>query len=343
MKIHDIISESVILNENPQALKVALTQILQRGEAMGIRVGTSGVAAAIELVLQRFTPVGATARELADLWAMTARVTSMEADDAIALGVRTATARGVDPAIIVAAERRAASAISSLPGRGKLSQLFAKAKGVKDGLGVWYMGLTNLYINTVFLFGIAEPIYEAATNISKAYDEADAGNAQYKDNIQYIVQWEITNCTKKVMGIIAGKWVTKHLFGTVIQGIPFMGGNLMGKFWNSLGQAAQATFVTWFQTQEGQEAFAKWLVGNLLIPGTDWNIPGGQMFNDLTKWAGGWAKTGYDAILRKLDHRYAGQPPANPLETDPNAGKKIPNPDRFDYITGAPVNATYKK
>jgi hypothetical protein len=335
MKIHDIISESVILNENLNLFRTGLAGLLQSGK-LGL----------IDDLLANFTRLvmgkSTAANELAESWILLAKMGNMGADDAINAGVKAATAEGVQASVIEAAKKQAARGIGRLPGRSKLSQAFAKAKGVKDGLGVWYMGVTNLYINTVFLFGIAEPIYEAATNIAKAYDEADAGNAQYKDNIQYIVQWEITNCTKKVMGIIAGKFVTKHLFGTVIQGIPFMGGNLMGKFWNSLGQAAQATFVTWFQTQEGQEAFAKWLVGNLLIPGTDWNIPGGQMFNDLTNWAGGWAKTGYDAILRKLDHRYAGQPAANPLEKD-TSNKEIPNPDRFDYITGAPVNATYKK
>ena len=60
-----------------------------------------------------------------------------------------------------------------------------------------------------------------------------------------------------------------------------------------------AAFKVWMISNEGQEALAKWLVGQAMIPGTDWKIPFGPSYQKLIlDPLGGIAMTGYNKILK---------------------------------------------
>ena len=333
MKIYDIISESHILNENITLFVNSLRQLIGRG-----------AVAEVEGLLVQFTRMVAgrptAARELGEAWAKLASETGMEAAEAIAMGRAAATAQRVAPEIIEAAEREAASLIRSLPGRSRWSQFWKKAKSAKEKAEVWYMGSFKTINAILYTWGILEPIYEAITHIGLAYEEADKGNPKYKDNLDYIVTWEITRCVQSVAAIWAGRKITAWVFEKGLPSLPFTGGPRIGKLWNGMSQPAQTAFLYYFQTKEGQEAFAQWMVGELLIPYTEWSAPGGGIFKDITRKLGGLAKSGYDAILRKAEHRYAGQVPDNPLDKPENKQAPIKF-GKYDSMTGRAADAPY--
>lgn len=317
MKVHEIITESTILNEQLRGAIQAIELALSRG----------GIAA-VEQELIAFGRILAgksgktVVDELAEAWVKTAELSGMSAENAITLGSNSARTGGVSAAVIADAEK-AALALAKKRGVGVIT-VGDKVAAAKAWFGTG-LGTVNQILTA---WSIGQPVMECVGFITEAYKKHDAGDPEYQGaKLQYVVQFEITKCLQSVLAIWAGNKIIKGVMGpNGIQRLPFQGGPNISQLYNGLGEAGKAAFMVWMQTDEGKTAFAQWLLGNTMLPG-------GRAFAWVTEALGGWVKTGYDKILKQLGSDKAGEPPVSkPIEAKPRPQT------RYDLSTGRALN-----
>ncbi len=301
MRVKEVLHERRIIQENLMALNVALR--IARGMGAGL---TAEAKQALTMFTARVAGKATAAEELAKGWLTTTKVLKVAPEEALEAGLAAARSARVAPEVLVEAEK----AFAKLVGRSVLLR-FRSATSAAE----WYYASTMWVINKVLIVvGIYQPIAECIYYIHEAYVKNEEGHPEYQGNkLQFIVQFEVQKAIRAVTAIIIGKGAIGWILGPKgIQVLGPLGWGPIGKAFNMLTPAAQATFMAWFQTPAGQEYFAQWLVGKALVPGTDWTMPGGGAFKLLTQYAAGFAKTGYDAILRQMGSDKAGKPPAMP-------------------------------
>lgn len=323
MKVYEIITESRILNEQLNLLIRSLEVAIEKGSLSGIDAAVNN---GLKWIAQQLAKKGAQgANELAEAWYQTAKMTGRSLDDVIAQGEREAVAAGMDKNVINTAKAQANKLFkSSQPG------MFSKLKTNAQKAQFFYGEQFNVINWVLTAYGIGTPIMECIANIASVYERSDAGEPELQGaKLQWAVQFYIDKCVQQVLAVWIGGKMAKFPFGpNGIQQLPFLGGPKMSAIFNAMGQAAQASFLLWFQSDQGQEAFARWLVGEALLPG-------GKMFKGFSDLVSGMSKTGYDKILTKLGSDKAGKPDP---DVKPTPSEYKPDQEVKRDIYGAPLN-----
>jgi hypothetical protein len=178
----------------------------------------------------------------------------------------------------------------------------------------------------------------------------DEGHPELQDKgkLQWAVQWYIDNAVQRIVAQKLGRLFIGGILGkNGIQRIPLLNLEAFNKVYNLASPAAQAAFQAWMISDAGQQALARWIVGEAMIPGTDWKVPGGAMFRGMiTDPLSGLVKSGYDAVLRAVGNEKAQQLPE---PKDPNAKVEKPAPGsfgslsqrKFDLGTGRAADPSY--
>ena len=328
MKIYDIVTESQILNEQLGTFVQMLEKIIDKG------LGVKGLEYALTWISKAVRGKGpAAAEELAEAWIKAAEKMGMSTDDAIKIGSDQAKAAGIADDVILAARETA----EGLAKRGRNS-VFSKIKDKEQAFSLWY-GVRAAQVNKALtIYGIVEPIAECAYNIFQLYEMREQGNPQLQDNakLSYAVQYYIDECVKrvvtvwagnKVVGTVLGKWVPGIAYNIPILGKLFQ---QLDPIYNKITPAAQAAFKVWMATPDGQEALAKWLVGEAMVPNTEWKIPFGQTWQKLVlNPLSGLTHTGYNHILRMIGSDKAA--PNYKPDTPSDSPKVLQN---YDMTTG---------
>ena len=331
MKIYDIIAESQQLNEAGYLFGVYLNRAIPKG------------IQAIEHVMKWFAEklVGKPKAidDLAEGWAVLAEKTGMSSDEAIRIGSRQAKAAGHADDVIEAAARRAEELIQKAA-----NTPWAKLSNPNSAFNFWY-GTRAAEVNKwLMAYGILQPVAECAYEIFKLYKMREEGHPELQDlnKLSWGVQWHIDQCVKQVASLIAGNFLLKKLVTNWVPGVAY---NLwpVGKLfqaldpiYNKLPPAATAAFKVWMMTDDGREALAKYLVGEAMIPGTEWKAPGGKYWQKVIDILSGLAKTGYDHVLRWTGHGDLAKPLPDPnANTDkPASTNRLYGPRRHDMGTG---------
>ncbi len=301
MRVKDILHEHRILQEQLWRLGQALKYAAGMGEGM-----TSQVRQVLAWFSSKVAGKPNAAEELAQGWVKVAEINKVTPAEAIAAGKVEAEGARIAKEVIEEAEQLAI-------------QLMTKSRRlrVRSELGAmeWLYGTAlNTYNFWLTAAGIVKPISECIWYIYQAYENMEKGHPEYQGpKLQYIVQFEINKAIREVTAIIAGRGLIAWALGPKgIQVLGPLGWGPIGKAFNILSPAAQASFITWFQTDAGQKYFAEWLVGKALIPFTEVKMPGGSSFNWVTEFVGGRTKTAYDAILRAVGSDKAQEPAKMP-------------------------------
>lgn len=297
MKIYDIISESQQLNENV-IIMTGFKQILKYVSSRG----GQGLEHAMEWIAKRLAGKAGAAENLAEAWILAAEKVGITEAEAIAMGAERAAKAGIADDVIVAARRAAEKLIEK-----RASSVWGQLKTPDSKLNFYY-GLTFKNINKGLMFwGIGEPIYDCVTKILNAYELRDSGNEELKDpaKLQWVVQYYIDQCVKQVVSLWLGNKIVNKVIGSWVPGVAYnipIAGKLfqqLDPIYTKVTPAVLAAFKVWMISNEGQEALAKWLVGQAMIPGTDWKIPFGPSYQKLIlDPLGGIAMTGYNKILK---------------------------------------------
>jgi hypothetical protein len=293
MKIYDIITESQHLSESLIIFGQMLKYVVSKGGA--------GLDHALAYVSKKYI---SKPDDLAAAWILVAEKLSMSADEAIALGLAAAKKAGVADDVVTAATSKA-EAIA----KKKLGSIWGQLKTPQSQLNFYYgAGFSRLNAGLTF-FGIAKPVYDCAQKILYAYQLRDEGNEELQDinKLSWVVQYYIDECVQQVVTTLLGNKILKTVVGKWVPGVaynvPILGKlfQMLDPVYSKLTPAAQAYFKYWMLTGEGQEAVSKWIVGQAIVPGTDWKIPLGPTYQEyILNPASGIAKTGYDHILRQM-------------------------------------------
>jgi hypothetical protein len=263
----------------------------------------------------------------------------MSSKQAISMGSEAARKSGVADDVIKAAAQ-AADDIAKKRLNGIWGQLKAP-----DSKRNFFYGATASAANWAATFwAVGRPIYECIEGILKVYQLHDEGEPELQDpgKMQWAVQWYIDRAVRQIsVALISGAVLNKALSSWapgIAYNIPVLGKlfKLIDPIYNKLPPAAQVGFKVWISSEAGQEAVAKWIAGELLMPGTDWKIPGGPSFRGMVADpVSGVIKSGYDLILRGIGSDKAQQLP--PKDNKP----KQQAPDRYDLGTGRALNPAY--
>jgi hypothetical protein len=323
MKITEVITES------RQQLNEQLWRFTQMIEYAVSRGGV-GIEQALLWIAKKVAGKPGAAKELAEAWMVTAEKAGISSSEAIAQGSAAARSSGLSAEIIAEAEREAA-----ILARARANSVWGKIKTGAEA-GEFYWGATLNTINTgLKWWGILEPIYECVTGILKVYRMHDEGHPELQDKakMQWAVQWYIDNCVQRVTALLAGRMLIRGVLGKDgIQRVPLLNFSAFNKIYDLASPAAQAAFQAWMITNDGQQALAKWLVGEALVPGTDWKVPGGALFRGMiTDPISGLVKSGYDAFLRAIKSEKAQQLPE---PKDPNTPVEKPKPGSLGDLAG---------
>ena len=294
MKVKEIIIESRILQE----------QMLRFGMLLNYAIKTNGkgisglVEKALEWLARNVKNSPKAADELAAGWVKTAQEAEVGINSAIRAGQEAAEAAGIPKSVL---DDAAALAI-----RKYGTKLGPKIRNSMEAAQIWWgAGLSS--INSLLMwFGVLQPIAECVYYILLAYKKRDEGHPEYQSDkkLQWVVQFEINKALAEVSAILIARGTLAWALGpNGIQRLGPLGWGPIGKAFNLLNPAAQATFQAWFLSPPGQEAFSQWLVGNSILAG-------GKEYKAVVDFVGGHVvKTGYDAILRALGSDKAQQPP----------------------------------
>jgi hypothetical protein len=323
MKVLDIITESLILNENPVVL-LALERFLAS------RVPGTALPA-LEAAISKFASslVGKSAsaaeREVAETVAASASKLGVSVDEAGAWLAPKLRAGGLSDDVINAGIKRAGSTTS-----GRVGNWWAGLKDDTARLNFWYAGTMSTINKILLTLGISKPIFDAVVDIMYGYEQKDKGNPEFQGNkLQAYVTLKMHEAVMDVIALGVGQKVFGGLFGKYgIQALPFGGWSVIGGTFNALQPAAKAAFMVWIQSEPGQKAFAEWLTGNALL--------GGPAFKELTYQLNGLIKGGYDKILREMGSDKAQQVP-DAKDLIPSAPLKN---KEFDWATGRYKNSS---
>jgi len=192
------------------------------------------------------------------------------------------------------------------------------AKAVEISSKIW----NNAYQGAM-VYGVGRPIAEMIYNINELYNQYDKKQLP-AENLQHSVQAEITKATQDVLAAWAGSKIiskTVGLAGWVPSKLPFGMGAKIAPYFDKMSQAGKAAFVVWLQSDQGQEIFAKWLVGEALltaalgIPGEGFEKLVSKSFRNASTWFSKVVKSwGVDPIIQQLKPDApvaAGSPQAN--------------------------------
>lgn len=301
MRVKEILHEYRILQEQLFRLGLMLKY------AASMADGMSGYAKqALAYFSKALVGKPNAADELAKGWIRAAEILKVAPDEAISAGYAAGQAAKIDKATLDQAVKIA-------------EQLALKSTKLRirsaAGAMEWYYGTAVFSINKLLTtIGIYGPISQCVYYIAIAYQKNEEGDPEYQGKkLQYIVQWEINKCIREVAAVVIGKNLIKWALSPIgIQALGPLGWGPIGKAFNMLNPAAQATFMAWFLSPPGQDYFVKWLTGSALIPGTGVTLPGGQTFTDVTDIANALTKIGYDGILRQIGSDKAQEPPMMP-------------------------------
>lgn len=329
MKIYDIITESQILNEQLSVFVRMLEQVIDKG------LGTKGLEYALSWLSKAVRGKGpAAAEELAEAWIKSAEKIGLSTDEAIKIGSAQAKEAGIADDVIKAARETA----EGLAKRGRNS-IFAKVKDKEQAFSLWYGARAAQVNKALTIYGIFEPIAECAWNIFQLYKMREEGNPKLQDinTLSYAVQYYIDECVKRVVTVWAGNKVIGKVMGQWVPGIAYnipLFGKLLQQLdpiYNKITPAAQAAFKVWMATPDGQQALAKWLVGDAMFFGTDTKIPFGPTWQKVVlNPLSGMTKTGYDHILRMIGSDKA----APDYKPDPNSKDAGAIWQNYDMKTG---------
>ncbi len=188
----------------------------------------------------------------------------------------------------------------------------------------------NLSYQGAMVYGVGRPIAEMIYNINELYNQYDKG-AIPAENLQHSVQAEITKAVQDVIAAWAGSKIISKTVGAVgwlPSKLPFGMGAKIAPYFDKMSQAGKAAFVVWLQSDQGQETFAKWLVGEALItaalgiPGEGFEKLVSKSFRNATTWFSKFVKTwAIDPIIvmMKPDAPVAAaSPQANQSNAEPN-------------------------
>lgn len=296
MKVKEIIIESQILQE----------QLIRFGMLLNYAIKTNGkgisglVEKALEWLAKNVKNNPNAAEELAAGWVKTAQKAEVGINSAVRAGREAAEAAGIPKSILDDAE---AIAIRNYGGK-----LLPKIRNATEAAQIWWGASLGTINSLLMWFGVLQPIAECVYYIMLAYKKHDEGHPEYQDKkLQWVVQFEINKAVAEVSAILIARGTLAWALGPKgIQLLGPLGWGPIGKAFNLLNPAAQATFQAWFLSPPGQEAFSQWLVGNSILAG-------GQTYKEVTDWVSGHiVKSGYDAILRALGSDKAQQPPKAP-------------------------------
>jgi len=333
MKIYDIIQESQQLNE---AVGVVLSTAIKYALPKGI--------GAIEHVLSWFAGRIANkpkaAEELAEAWVYLAEKSGMGIDEAVSVGSRSAKGKVADDVIEAAAKKAREISLANS------KTIWGQLKTPDSRTNFWWGALWDSINAGLMFWGIVDPILDCKEKILNVYRMRDEGEKELQDDgkLQWVVQYYIDECVQRIVSIWLGNKIVSKVIGSWVPGIAYripLAGKLLAKLdpiYSKLPPVAQAGFKAWMISSEGQEALAKWIVGEAMIPGTDWKIPGGDYYKRfIINPLSGLSKTGYDAVLRKLGSDKA-QPA--PKDYEPPSNVTEP-PDNYAPGLGKAKNPTY--
>lgn len=184
----------------------------------------------------------------------------------------------------------------------------AVSKGVEKGAAAGAKMFKAAY-DGAMLYGVGRPIAEMIYNINELYNEYDQGKLP-AENLQHSVQAEITKATQDVLAVWLGGKIIKKIVGAagwLPSKLPFGMGEKIQPMFDKLSQAGRASFAVWLQTDQGQELFAKWLVGEALITAA-LGIPGegvekfiSKSFRQASTWFSKVVKTqAVDPIIQQM-------------------------------------------
>ncbi len=332
MKIYDIIQESQPLTEMRFVVTTAIDYAITKG------VG------AIERVLTwlagRVASKPKAADELAEAWVYLAEKSGMSVEEAIVVGSRSAKDKVSDDVIRLASEK------ARVLGEKLNDTMWRKLKDPNSAFNFWY-GLGMKKVNQALIaYGILEPVSECIWEISKLYKMRAEGHPELQDinKLSWGVQWHIDQCVKQVASLLAanllfGQLVKKWVPGTISILWPL--NKLfaaLDPLYKTATPAALALFKGYMMSDAGREAVAKFLVGELMVPGTDWKVPGGKLWQNVIDTLSGLAKTGYDHVLDATGHSNLTKPLPTPDDKKSDAEKNktgVYAPFKHDAATGA--------
>jgi len=332
MKVFDIITES------RQQLAESML-VFGRMLAYAVSKGGAGLEHALSYIARSVASKPTAAKDLAEAWILTAEKAGIGYAEARAMGVQAAKdSRAIADNVIAAAEREATELAAK-----KSNSVWGKLKTPDSELNFWYgAGMANLNLALTF-WQVGKPVYDCVQGILKVYRMHDEGHPELQDKnkLQWAVQWYIDRATGQIVTALLTGAVLKKVLGSWVPGVAYnvpVFGKLIAKLdpiYSKLPPAAQAGFKVWITSEAGQEAVAKWLAGELLMPGTEWKIPGGKAFRAMViDPLSGTIKSAYDGILRMIDSDKAQQLP------EPK--KDAPNPvNRYDLRTGQALNPSF--
>lgn len=329
MKIYDIITEqSQPLTEMRLLITTAIDYAITKG------------AGAIERVLVwlagRVASKPKAAEELAEAWVYLAEKSGMSVEEAIVIGARSAKDKVSDDVIRLASEK------ARVLGEKLNSTMWRKLKDPNSAFNFWF-GLGAKKVNQALMaYGILEPVSECIWEISKLYKMREEGHPELQDinKLSWGVQWHIDQCVKQVASLIAGNFLFKKVITSWVPGTISILWPLNKLFaaldplYKTATPVALAGFKVFMMSDAGREAVAKFLVGELMVPGTDWKVPGGKLWQTVIDALSGIAKTGYDHVLRWTGHGDIAKPPPGPREQPPASTSRLFAPDRMDMGTG---------
>ena len=322
MKVFDIITESQQLNE----------QLWRFGQMIDYAVskGGAGIEQALVWIAKKVLGKENAAKELAEAWMVTAEKAGISSSEAISRGSAAAREARIADDVIAAAQAEA-----RVLAKARAETVWGKITSGTQA-AEFYWGANWATINRgLKWWGILEPIYDAATGILKVYRMRDEGHPELQDKnkLQWAVQWHIDNAVQRIAALQIGRILIGGVLGkSGIQQIPLLNFSAFNKVYDLATPAAQAAFQAWIITDAGQQSLAKWLVGEAMVPYTDWKVPGGALFRGMiTDPLSGILKSGYDAVLRAVGSDKAQQ---LPKPKDPNAPIPKPAAGSFGELTG---------
>jgi hypothetical protein len=258
-------------------------------------------------------PIDVASKDLADSWVMASSKSGIPLDDIIALGEAQAKKLKIDPKVIANAKAQAAAL--------KKASDDAVAALARGGVGKRSLTALGSLADTVIkwgtVWGIAEPIYNCSTKISRAYELNASGDPDWQgQKLHGAIQFYLDDCVAEVGAVLAARAISIAMFKAPTWIMPTPALNAMAKYTPAgiqnlyqtiagMSKVAEAAWIAWIGTPQGREWLARFLVSGSLIA---------SPFKLVQYIIGGWVKKGYDAVADKLVDPAQRSEPAPPTQ-----------------------------
>jgi hypothetical protein len=275
-------------------------------------------------------PIDVASKDLAESWITASSKSGIPLDDIIALGEAEAKKLKISPQVI--ANAKAQAAVLKKAGDD------AAAAVARGGIGKQSLTALGSLADTVIkwgtVWGIAEPLYNCSTKISRAYELNKSGDPEWQgQKLHGAIQFYLDDCVAEVGAILAARTISIAMFKVPSWFLPAPALSAMKKYTPpgiqniyqtiaGMSKVAEAAWIAWIGTPQGREWLARFLVSGSLIA---------SPFALVQQIVGGWVKKGYDAVADQLVDPAQRSEPAPPTQyqgakksgIDPATGNRI--------------------